>query len=237
MAKKPLLNTCGDIQLSYSLAHPEIPAPTLGFRPDWASLHAHIPNLGMDHSSCPGIQAREQIGITLFMPYTIRFFREGKIEIDAFWDKSDKKPFLIQPIQSTVPIAQGQEEFPGFITQLPSKNLNWPLHIFMLGDLRAQAWIIQSGVKINENSQDYTLLMLNLPNHPYGPGYSVGQSMVHSFPNIAGQLKICVDIDFRNLPKKTEAVEIIKGTPMIQYIPMKIPRVLLQPALSKDPNG
>lgn len=45
---------------------------------------------GKTHRNCPAMKARSGVGgITLHMPYTVRFFREGSIEVDCHWLDGD----------------------------------------------------------------------------------------------------------------------------------------------------
>ncbi len=228
MVKQTLLNTITKFDLSYTLAHPQIPEPRIGFRPDWEGMHAAFPDLVLDHASCPGIQARESIGITLFMPYTCRFFRDGRIEIETYWEDRGPTIFKFHPRQESVQIRPQGDRFPGFISELPnSSTLKFPLHIFVLGDLRLGAWIIQAGVFMTGLPDNYTLLMLPLPNYRYPHGYSVGQAMALSLSNISGQMKIPVDIDFSSIPQDQEFVVIPRGQAMVHYIPVKLPEIRL----------
>ncbi|MDL1873408.1 hypothetical protein FBR05_14605 [Deltaproteobacteria bacterium PRO3] len=228
MVKQVLLNTIAQFDLTYTLVHPDFPCPKIGFRPDWESMHAGIPNLLLDHSACPGIQARERIGITLFMPYTCRFFRDGRVEVDTYWEEGGSGKFTFIPTQEMVQIRPTGERFPGYIAELPqSSSLKFPLHMFVLGDLRVGAWIIQAGVFMTGLPENYTLLMLPLPNYRYPPGFSVGQAMALSLSNISGQMKIPVDIDFSAISAEQDAIVIPRGQPMVHYIPVKLPEIRL----------
>ena len=79
-------------------------------------------------------------GVTIHMPYTARFYRDGAIEVECDWiDGSPLKRWAVPPSDS-----------PWF--RLPRSHL----HIFTIGDTRAGVWIINSGVYIDDRPlQEY----------------------------------------------------------------------------------
>lgn len=228
--KRAKLNVSEKKILFYQLAHPQVPAPQIGYTPDWDALHRGIPDIIAYHRACPGIQVREDIGITLSVPYNIRFFRNGRIEIDSYWEAAGPRVFQVRPIQSSVPVTGVDQSFPGFIVELPpDPALKFSLHLFMLGDIRVNAWILQSGVELRGLTNEYTLMILPLPYHVYPPGVSVGQALAFTLQGIRGQLKIPIDLDFSQLPAEQEFISLEKGQPVVQYLPVKIPQILLHP--------
>lgn len=228
--KKPLFNYFKKFELKFLLAHPEIPEPEIGFTPDWAAMHADLTELIADHRHCPALNVREQVGITLKMPYTCRFFRDRRVEIETYWEEAGPRVYAFKPTQEMVEInPSAQEKFPGFHKVLPeSPSLLFPLNIFILGDVRINAWIVQAGVILTGLPLDYTVVILPVPYFSYPKGVSVGQALIHSLPNITGKAKIPIDLDFKELPEDQEFIEIPKGMPMAQYLPIHMPEIVLK---------
>jgi hypothetical protein len=68
--------------------------------------------------------------ITIRMPYTARFFRSGRIEVDCHWITGEPTHAVtvVHPVDSPW-------------IRLPQSHLQ----IFTVGDSRADVWIINSG--------------------------------------------------------------------------------------------
>jgi hypothetical protein len=107
-------------------------------------------------------------------------------------------------------------------------SLSEPLGIFTLGDMRLQAWIFDSGIQLNGMPSDHLMLVTPLPNHHYPPGYSVGQAVASANMVRSTHLNIPVDFDLRKIPQGQDFVQIDRGTPMVQYLPVRAPRVSLR---------
>src|SRR2546426_12637862 len=105
---------CEDLELTYSLYDPWIPRPQIGFRGDWAKRHSHISDILADHRSCPAISRREGLGITLFMPHTARFFRDGSVEITDVNGPNDNRLFKFAPIQGRAKVLGKHKPFVDF---------------------------------------------------------------------------------------------------------------------------
>ncbi|MDX1386680.1 MAG: hypothetical protein R3257_03750 [bacterium] len=208
----------------------------MGHAHDWESTHQNISNLIADHRHCPSIITREQVGITLFMPYTARFYRNRKVEVETYWEESGPRVVTIEPRQESVKInPRSKEAFPGFHATLPSSSeMLFPLHIFILGDIRVNAWIIQSGVQMMGLPDNYSLAILPINYEIYPSGLQVCQSLVYSLDNINGLLKIPLDLDFSRLPPGQNCIEIPKGVPMVQYLPMILPEISLEERYARE---
>jgi hypothetical protein len=170
------------------------------------------------------------------MPYTCRFYPDRKVEIETYWEKSGPGAFTVEPTQESVKInLRSQEAFPGFHCTLPtSEEMLFPLHIFILGDIRVNAWILQSGVQMSGLPDPYSLAILPIPYETYPAGVSIGQGLVYSLKNINGLLKIPLDLDFSNLPAGQNFIEIQKGAPMVQYLPILLPEISLEERYARE---
>jgi hypothetical protein len=225
MSRWPL---SGRLELSYSLSHPGIPAPRIGHGNDWDRHHAHIPGVKLDHRTCPAIIGREQIGITLFMPYTVRFHRDGRLEMEAPWTQGGPSVHSWKPEQALVEIGDdGAHAFPGDEIVLPFTP-EAPMKVFSLGDIRVGTWVLDSGVAMRGLPSEYTLFILPLPNHVYPATYGVSQGLGN--PRMAQGMNLRIPIDFylSQLPPDEEAIVIPYGTPMCQYLPIQLPVVTLR---------
>jgi hypothetical protein len=219
------------LELSYSRVHPDIPSPRMGHTESWDKVHAHIPHVKGDHRACPAINVREQLGITLHMPYTVRLFREGRMEVDTYWQEGGPSVYSATPKQMLYGTGkEGREgQFVGSAIVLPGESqLSNPLVMFTLGDIRVHAWIFDSGVHLHGLPLEYTLLITPLPNHTYPPGYNVGQALASPTRVRDFNLKIPIDFDLRELPPEQEFVQIDRGTPLVQYLPVRLPKVSLR---------
>jgi hypothetical protein len=134
-------------------AHPTLPDPDTRLhhhhfldRPPWvpgsqneSHTHGHGGVIaegttqaeGKTHVNCPAMRARSGApSITIRMPYTARFFRSGRIEVDCHWITGEPTHAVtvVHPVDSPW-------------IRLPQSHLQ----IFTVGDSRADVWIINSG--------------------------------------------------------------------------------------------
>eukprot|EP00041_Stephanoeca_diplocostata_P015075 m.284843 g.284843 ORF g.284843 m.284843 type:complete len:352 (+) comp19914_c0_seq5:379-1434(+) len=148
------LSTPKHMDLPYYKAHDGVPDPVVGVRhhhfldrPPWvpgSSNTHHQPGDGKTiaegkvHTNCPAMRARSRApGITLRMPYTVRFHRAGVIEVDCHWISEAYVHSLTvgHPVDSPW-------------IRLPQSHMQ----IFTVGDSRADVWIVNSGIYINDES-------------------------------------------------------------------------------------
>ena len=176
-------------------------------------------------------------GVTIHMPYTARFYRDGAIEVECDWiDGSPLKRWAVPPSDS-----------PWF--RLPRSHL----HIFTIGDTRAGVWIINSGVYIDDRPlQEYPgaepqdkggsvglkWLVQPLPHRlaPAGRGWRIEQGVLSSFARVSQSANIPLQLDFDSLPPEQPFVEIAKGTPTLQYVAAALPEVELERDSALDPG-
>ena len=100
--------------------------------------------LGYDVGIISGVLAMDSFNafsaITVSMPYTARFYRNGDIEFECDWIPGSPVKWWVVP--------HGDNEHgdsPWF--RLPRS----PLRVFTIGDSRAGVWIINSGVYIDDS--------------------------------------------------------------------------------------
>jgi hypothetical protein len=226
------------LEIEYALYHEHIPPPTVGFGVDWREVNAATSPVA-DQRACPGIRWREGVGITLYMPYSVRFGRAGKVEVTHVWGPHDARVYRFEAAMGRVPIkhpgaSRAQPRpgvvFPGCALTLPQKGGRdlWGtgLGFFLLGDLRLDFWGVHSGVLLGELPPGYEMLVAPLPNHRYPAGYSVGQAVNRE----ARHLKIPIDLHFEQLPAGERWVAIERGTPMVQYLVVRVPPIRLTPS-------
>ena len=230
-----------EFRIPVTTYHPNIPPATIGSRGNWAERHADIPNLLADHRSCPSVGRREDIGITVYMPYTASFARDGSVHLTHVRGPQDTTVVSYEPRQGRSFIVGKKSrrfvEFPACLMHAPAPlGRQARLGLFLLGDLRLNTWIIDSGVVVHSVPEGYTALITPLPNHDYPPTYSISQGMAESFARFMGHLKIPVDLHFDNLAADEERIVLRRGTPMIQWIVAKVPRVRLDSVESADPG-
>ena len=140
-------------------AHPTLPDPATKLRhhhfldrPPWVpgsqnESHTHGDGSviaegktraeGKTHVNCPAMRARSgAAGITIHMPYTVRFFRSGLIEVDCHWipDTPTHAVTIEHPVDSPW-------------IRLPQSHLQ----IFTVGDSRADVWIVNSGTSFEHS--------------------------------------------------------------------------------------
>lgn len=117
--------------------------------------------------------------ITVSMPYTARFFRDGAIEVDCDWiaaatDSTGNAPAHNTLHRIEVPDASDSPWF-----RLPQSHL----HIFTIGDTRAGVWIINSGVYVDDR-----VLQDSPGAQPQDKGGSVGYKwLVQPLPHRLGR--------------------------------------------------
>ena len=231
------------LEIEYALYHEHIPPPTVGFGIDWRRVNAETSPVA-DQRSCPGIRWREAVGITLYMPYSVRFGRAGKVEVTHVWGADDRRVYRFETATGRLAIkhpggSRAQPRpgvvFPGCALTLPQMGRRdlWGngLGFFLLGDLRLDFWAVHSGVLLGELPPGYEMLVAPLPNHRYPAGYSVGQAVNRD----ARHLKIPIDLHFEQLAAGERWVAIDRGTPMVQYLVARLPpvRLALSPRLAQ----
>ncbi|MGH8542330.1 MAG: class I SAM-dependent methyltransferase [Gammaproteobacteria bacterium] len=221
------------LEVTYSLYNRWTPEPEVGWRVDWRERHGHIEDLRADHRHCPAVGRRETLGITLFMPYSLRLYRDGTIEVRYLWGPEDGRPLRYTPHQGKSKIVRrrggGFADFPACLIPLPAPlERQMHLGLFLLGDVRLNTWIIDSGVFLRGVPPDYTALITPLPNEDYPPTYSISQGAAESLARFMGHLKIPVDFHFDALPQTDDFIEVPRGTPMIQWTIVKLPEVRLR---------
>lgn len=222
-----------DVEQTYFLLDETIPLPKIGFEVDWRARSTHLNRLMGDQRACPAIGWREAMGLTLSMPYTAKFFRSGQVEVTNLRGGKDLRTLRFTPWQGRNGIQgvrdTGEErrfeprDFPQAAMTLPLGNSStFPMSIFVLGDVRLNSWILDSGVVSIEPAPGHVAFLLPLPNHRYPPTYSVGQA-VTPLVQTRVHLKIALDLDFSALPLDCDHITIERGTPMIQWVLVKVP--------------
>jgi hypothetical protein len=198
----------------------------MGYRVNWRERNSGIPRLLADQRACPGIMLREDFGITLHLPYTLSFFADGAVQIKHQFGRHDERVLRYVPRQARgrIPTEDDQSRsrtFPVCNVELPAPAAH-PIaqSLFLLGDLRLNSWIVNSGVWIPSLPEDHVFLVLPLPNHQYPSSYSVGQA----FLTHPGELKIPIEFHLGSRP----SVTIERETPMCQFLAARYPKVELQ---------
>ena len=270
------------LELSYAKAHAAIPTPGLAIEhhsfaerpPRGAPHHAAALN-GKTHADCPAMRARSGVGaITIKMPYTARFFRNGSLEVVCDW--------LVAENGSAVPPTTRRFELPAEGVDSPWFRLPQShLHVFTIGDTRAGVWIINSGIYVDDTpwqgsagaapgdkggSSGIKWLVQPLPhrsfplptkhsNNPTAslPLWQIEQGVLSSFQRVSQSANIPVQLNFHllspSLPRAggdadgdtargggdandDACIEILKGTPMLQYLPAALPSLSLHERLT-----
>ena len=214
--------------------HEWIPVPSVGYQPDWDLVHGGVSDLSHDHRHCPAIQNRLGVGITLGMPYTARFHRNGSVDVTHLRGLEDDTVYHLDPRKTECGTIE-REVVEGFDTTrltLPGPDGGVRLRIFLIGDLRANAWILDGGVRVVSSvAAPVQYLLTPLPYHRYPQGCSVNQgltSLSQSKPRQVTHLKIPIDLDFAQLKPGEESIEVSYRTPMVQWLPVVVPRVRLK---------
>lgn len=202
---------------------------------------------GKTHADCPAMRGRSGVrAVTIRMPYTVRFFRNGAIEVECDWietpvGKSPKSPGP-HVHRIDVPISDS----PWF--RLPQSHL----HIFTIGDTRAHVWIINSGVYIDDRplqdspgakpedkggSVGYKWLVQPLPHrlggnfsqqNDGGSGWRIEQAVLSSFVRVSQSANIPLQLDFATVAPSAQYIQIDKGVPMLQYVAATLPSISLE---------
>lgn len=199
---------------------------------------------GKTHADCPAMRGRSSIhAVTIRMPYTARFFRDGNIEVECDWIESPVGKSAGQHVHRIdVPISDS----PWF--RLPQSHL----HIFTIGDTRAHVWIINSGVYIDDRAlqdspgakpQDkggslgYKWLVQPLPHRlgrnssqqfDGGSRWRIEQAVLSSFVRVSQSANIPLQLDFATVAPSAKYIQIDKGTPMLQYVAATLPSISLE---------
>ena len=207
--------------------------PVVGYEPCWELVHGGRVDLSHDHRHCPAIQNRLGVGITLGMPYTARFFRDGVIEVTHLQGAADERVHRFELLEEeSVSVERAVVEgFPTTRLTLPAPEGQPKLRIFLVGDVRTNAWILDGGIRmISPMREGLRYLLTPLPYHCYPPGCSVNQGLTSlelEPPRPVTHLKIPIDLDFGRLPVGQKAVEVPYRTPMVQWLHADIPSVRL----------
>ncbi|TWG24957.1 hypothetical protein [Geobacillus sp. C56-T2] len=224
---------CENLEVKYTLYHDHIPQPTIGYKAKWSEINKDVPNILADERSCPAMMRREEIGITIRMPYTATFYRDGSIEIKEFYGKEDNTTYRYHPRQGKGIVlnrSSNEEksfaEFPACLMTLPQPiDSQASLGLFVLGDIRLNTWIIDSGVFLLDVPKDYALIITPVAHKKDIPGVVLHQGVSESVPRIMGSLKIPVKIDFSQIPDNQDSVTIPRGEPLLSWILVKLPKV------------
>jgi hypothetical protein len=136
------------LRLRYGKAHPGIPAPEVSIEHHhFRERPPHGQRRGKTHADCPAMRARSGLGaVTLRMPYTARFHRNGSLEFECDWVRGRGSPHT-----QLWDVPHGGVDSPWF--RLPQSHL----HVFTVGDTRAGVWIINSGVYIDDTQWQASL--------------------------------------------------------------------------------
>lgn len=228
------------VRLSLARLDEFVPEPVMGYRVDWAQRNRGLGQLLGDQRACPGIGWRESIGLTLVMPYSIRFFRDGRVSVTHRRGLADSRVVSFLPRQSTDIIAGRSRAgdsamplrphvFPLCRLDVPGPiDAEIPLQLFHLGDIRLGNWVLDSGViSISPLPPGYVALEVPLPNERVPRGYRVGQAISNQL-HTEFHLKIPLELWFSDLEPAEDSVFIERGTPMIQYIVSRLPQVELE---------
>lgn len=232
------------VRLSLERLDELVPEPIMGYRVDWSRRNQRLGRLLGDQRTCPGIGWRESIGLTLVMPYSIRFFRDGRVSVTHRRGLADSRVVSFLPRQSTDRIVGRSRDgdptmpprphaFPLCRLDVPGPvDARMPLQLFHLGDIRLGNWVLDSGViSTSPLPPGYVALEVPLPNEQVPRGYRVGQAISNQF-HAEFHLKIPLELWFSDLEPAEDSVFIERGTPMIQYIVCRLPQVEAKVELS-----
>jgi len=238
------LSTPRELSLAFHKAHSSVPDPEVALRhhhfldrPPWvagSSNETHRPGdgkvmaEGKVHANCPAMRARSgAAGITLRMPYTARFYRSGLIEVDCHW---------ISATHTHAVTVKHPVDSPWI--RLPQSHMQ----IFTVGDSRADVWILNSGVYIDDapymsspraapgdkgGSVGNKWLVLPVPHKRGAPTWRVEQGILSSFQRTSKNANIPLQLNFSALAPEDDYIEIVRSTPMMQYVPAVLPAVEL----------
>lgn len=213
-----------------------IPQPQIGFQEDWKGRNRHLAPIRADQRACPAIARRENFGLTLFMPYTARFYRDGSIALTQRHGEDDHRVVHFHPSQGAIRIdgirwdrlelaGLVPRDFPASTLELPVEAGRRQMGVFVLGDKRLNSWIVEAGVQsLQAVPPDYQALILPLPNHAYPKEWSVGQALTFLMSG-AMHLKIPIDLHFEECATESDCIEIRRGTPMVQWVIVKMATV------------
>jgi len=243
------------LTLPFHKAHPSVPDPVAGLRhhhfldrPPWVPgsvNESHTPGdgkvvaEGKVHANCPAMRARSGVtGVTIRMPYSVRFHRDGLIEVSCDWIPGG----YLHGVKIEHPV-----DSPWI--RLPQSHLQ----IFTVGDSRADVWIVNSGVYIEDaeymaspgaspgnkgGSVGNKWMILPIP-HKLRPetdrGWRVEQGILSSFQRVSRNANIPLQLNFTAIDPAESFIEIRKGTPMLQYVPAVLPELALEERPMPDP--
>lgn len=180
------------------------------------------------HSNCPAMRARSGVnGIVVRMPYTVRFHRGGLIEFDCHWIEGAPvhKQHVAHPVDSPW-------------MRLPQSHMQ----VFTVGDSRADVWIINSGLYVDDEnfmaapgadngdkggSHGNKWLVLPIPHKSRPAGWAIEQGVLSSFLRVSKNVNIPLQLNFTAIPPEQSFIEIERNTPMMQYVPASLPALKL----------
>eukprot|EP00040_Diaphanoeca_grandis_P029217 m.170601 g.170601 ORF g.170601 m.170601 type:complete len:370 (-) comp31615_c0_seq5:66-1175(-) len=245
-----MLMTPKNLKLEFHKAHPTLADPEVKLthhnfldRPPWApgSVNTHhgrseIVAEGKVHENCPAMKARTKAAAVLVkFPYTVRFFRSGTIEFECHWinDTYIHRQEIVQPVDSPW-------------MRLPQTHMQ----IFTVGDSRADVWILNSGLFLDDahfmssptaNANDKggstgnKWMVLPIPHKKQPLTWTVEQGILSSFQRISKNINIPLQLNFTQLAPDESFIEIKRGTPMLQYVPVVIPTLeIVETPMSKE---
>lgn len=122
--------------------------------------------------------------------------------------------------------------------------------MFTVGDSRADVWILNSGIYIDDvefmtspnakpgdkgGSTGNKWMVMPLPHRLGHPGWRIEQGVLSSFQRTSKNANIPLQLNFTAIPPEQEYIEIARGTPMMQYVPAVLPSVTLREAPMPTP--
>ena len=223
------------IALKFSKAHKNIPSPFIGQKPIWDMHKLSSNDSKDDHRKCPAIQRRNELGITLSMPYSVEIFRDGDIQISNLKSANDKRIFKFNKFDSDC-VGVTKDLFQSMhrtLIDIPLEGEGKAMKMFMVGDDTLNSWIIDSGIIIESKiPENYQYLIAPLPYRSYPNNISIGQGIAFRTeePGRVRHLKIPIDFEFPTTPNQARAVNSIKvsrGEPMVQWILIDAPSIKL----------
>jgi len=115
--------------------------------------------------------------------------------------------------------------------------------VFTVGDSRADVWIINSGLYVDDeqfmaspgaDSMDNTKpqgnkwMILPLPHRQQAQGWTMEQGVLSSFRRVSKNVNIPLQLNFTAIPPEQDYIEIERNTPMMQYVPVVTPALKLE---------
>ena len=219
--------------LQFTRAHRDIPMPQVGHVPAWRKRNPTLCNLNDDHRKCPAVQYRNRVGITVFMPYTLKIFRGGVLEVSNLAGVDDQRVFRFDKFDIDCK-GVSREPFNDFSStriDIPVKCEEYPLKIFMIGDQRLDSWIVDSGIIIESAiPRNYRYLITPVPYFVYPSNITIGQGITvrSGEPGPIRHLKIPIDLERPEEHLDDTPVVLKRNTPMAQWLLVRVPEVSLE---------